>query len=95
MRSNGEGSGLMTTGSMAMGRVIPQTKEEYKREALRLRTDAAEMITTGWLKWTTDPAGAYPKYREAAKMFEKAEEYQAAVFCHLWAAQFEMEAGHA
>jgi len=30
-----------------------------------------------------------------AKAFEFAEDYPSAVFCHLWAAQFEIEAGHA
>ena len=40
-------------------------KRENQKEGEKMQNEAAALVTTNWLKWSTDPAQAYPLYRNA------------------------------
>ena len=58
-------------GKGKVARRAPRTTEEFIQFATRIRAEAARLVSTSWLKWTPEPARAYPKYRQAGAEYHR------------------------
>ena len=51
-----------------VARRTPRTRDEFVEAAIRIRAEAAKCVSTSWMKWTPEPAKAYPRYRQAGHL---------------------------
>lgn len=51
-----------------VARRTPRTRDEFVEHAVRIRAEAAKCVSTSWMKWTPEPAKAYPRYRQAGHL---------------------------